>query len=52
MLHILKPFDTTKLKRLYCYEEEPYNVDNKEVIEITSEDSLFPGHWHVVSPEG
>ena len=41
MLHILKPFDTTKLKRLYCYEEEPYNADNKEIIEITSEDSLF-----------
>ena len=41
MLHILKPFDTTKLKSIYCYQEEPYNVDNKEVVEITSEDSLF-----------
>lgn len=41
MLHILKPFDTTFLKSLYCYEEEPFDITNKEVIEITSEDSLF-----------
>ena len=41
MIHIFKTFNTTNLKNLYCYQEEPFDVKGKEVIEVTSEDSLF-----------
>lgn len=42
MVHILRPFDTTLINRLFCFVEVvPGGESKKEIIEITSEDSFF-----------
>ena len=42
MVHILHPFDTSLINSLFCFVENiPGGEGNKEIIEITSEDSFF-----------